>query len=385
MLALVSLTPQEASRRVRDYPPAMRQWFGIAAALSAQPEVRTLDEPANGVDPAGVRWMRDRRRRHRHRHYQGHSDRRHRDQPAMGTSRGHRCDLGRPAGHRARTRHTSGGQVGRLTFTARRSTTATSRFTSSGRVVMDLMGWSDQRMSLRYQHVIDELRRDAAFGAASHCKARPAPMSMPSGSGQTAAYGDHPGCGGAEFAADEQRGLQQGRRRATRRRRTTGTGPRCKACRWTAGGRPGESCCTPGESGTHPAGCGPPRLGSAWVPRSQPAGCRSRGHPRSMGLAGARFLRTAARRDDGVHVDRASPDPTGVPQSDRSPGKRGHPGPGASSHTRAYVPASGSADDRGGLRGRYHLSAAQVNSRSAVAWVCGRSAEDVEELVSGAP
>ena len=30
------------------------------------------------------------------------------------------------------------------------------------RVVMDVMGWSDQRMLLRYQHVVDELRRDAA-------------------------------------------------------------------------------------------------------------------------------------------------------------------------------------------------------------------------------
>ena len=32
----------------------------------------------------------------------------------------------------------------------------------SPRVVMDVMGWSDQRMLLRYQHVVDELRRDAA-------------------------------------------------------------------------------------------------------------------------------------------------------------------------------------------------------------------------------
>ena len=59
MVERVGLSETAADRRVGTYSLGMRQRLGVAVALIGAPSVLILDEPANGLDPAGIRWMRD--------------------------------------------------------------------------------------------------------------------------------------------------------------------------------------------------------------------------------------------------------------------------------------------------------------------------------------
>jgi ABC-2 type transport system ATP-binding protein len=58
LLRLVELDAA-GGKRVKGYSLGMRQRLGLAAALLGDPSALVLDEPANGLDPQGIRWLRD--------------------------------------------------------------------------------------------------------------------------------------------------------------------------------------------------------------------------------------------------------------------------------------------------------------------------------------
>lgn len=58
VLELVGMT-DVADRKLRGYSLGMKQRLGLASTLLGDPSTMILDEPANGLDPEGIRWMRD--------------------------------------------------------------------------------------------------------------------------------------------------------------------------------------------------------------------------------------------------------------------------------------------------------------------------------------
>lgn len=57
LLETVGLGPH-ATKRVKAYSTGMRQRLGLALAMAGDPRILVLDEPANGLDPEGIRWLR---------------------------------------------------------------------------------------------------------------------------------------------------------------------------------------------------------------------------------------------------------------------------------------------------------------------------------------
>lgn len=58
VLEMVDLERRDWKRRVREYSLGMQQRLGIATALLGDPQVVIFDEPANGLDPLGIQWLR---------------------------------------------------------------------------------------------------------------------------------------------------------------------------------------------------------------------------------------------------------------------------------------------------------------------------------------